>query len=648
MSSLASLQAIIQPWLPQLSARRRAAERQQSLLQRATEPAELRRLHIDQLEPLAAELRDYLIESVSRSGGHLAAGLGVVELTIALHYVYDTPRDSLVWDVGHQSYPHKILTGRRDSLHSIRRQGGLSGFQRRSESLHDAFGAGHSSTSISAALGMALANVQLGLTDRSVAIIGDGGLTAGLAYEALQHAGSVDADLLVIVNDNGMSISPNVGAMSRYLGRLAESKSTLHDCSRRHDGHLARLLEIAERAERRDRGLALPGQLFEDLGFRFTGPVDGHDLPALARVLRKLRDIPGPKLLHVVTRKGEGYAPAVAEPVKYHGVTTFDPAVGIRPAAKSATQYTQVFGDWLCDTAATDPRVCAITPAMREGSGLVAFEQRYPQRYHDVSIAEQHAVTLAAGLATRGQRPVVAIYSTFLQRAYDQLIHDVALQNLPVLFAIDRAGVVGPDGATHNGAFDLSFLRCIPNLVVMAPSDGAELRDMLRTGLSLDGPSAVRYPRAAIPDADVTREARRLQVGVAEWRREGAGTAFLSFGTMLGQCLALGDELDATVVNMRFVKPLDEAAIVAAARSHGLLVTVEENAVAGGAGSAVAECLARHGLCVPLLQIGLPDRYPEHGTRDEVLAEAGLDLASIRRQVSRRLELLAESKTSSP
>ena len=646
MSSLASLHELIQPWLPSFAARRRDARRPVSP-ERIDDPARLRELPQELLPAAAAALREQLVESVSRSGGHLSAGLGVVELTVALHYVYDTPRDSLVWDVGHQGYPHKILTGRRDQLVSIRRRGGLSGFLRRSESPHDAFGAGHSSTSISAALGIALANAHRGLPDRSVAIIGDGALTAGLAYEALEHAGSTNADLLVIVNDNGMSISPNVGSMSRYLRKLAQARPTLHDGGRRYAGRLPRLLEIADRAERREHGIAMPGQLFEDLGFHYTGPIDGQDLAGLVCVLRNLRELGGPRLLHVVTTKGAGYAPAVAEPIKYHGVTAFDPAAGIAaPAKPAARQYTQVFGDWLCDAAEADGRVVAITPAMREGSGLVEFARRHPARYHDVGIAEQHAVTFAAGLATRGLKPVVAIYSTFLQRAYDQLIHDVALHELPVLFAIDRAGVVGPDGATHNGSFDISYLRCIPNMVVMTPSDGTELRDMLHTGLLLDGPAAVRYPRSAVPDTTPARPPRELPLGVSEVRRTGSGIAILCFGTLLDRCLEVASELDATVIDMRFVKPLDEAAVLAAARSHRLLVTVEENAVAGGAGSVVGECLSRQGTVVSLLQIGLPDCYPEHGTREEVLADVGLDAASIRQQIRQRLDLLAGLATS--
>ena len=611
-----------------------------SLLDRIESPADLRRLPVKALPGLVAELRAYLIESVAQSGGHLASGLGAVELTIALHRIFDTPADTLVWDVGHQGYPHKLLTGRRDALHTIRQRDGLAGFPRREESEYDVFGAGHSSTSVSAALGLALANRQLGLPHKSVAIIGDGAMSAGLAYEALDHAGSLDADLLVVLNDNGMSISPSVGAMSRYLERLVREQSASGNRGRGPLRRLPRLIEIAERIERRENGLVVPGQWFEDLGFSYVGPVDGHDLPGLLQVMQNLRQMTGPRLLHVVTRKGEGYAPAVADPIKYHGVTSFDPEVGIVPAARPAPRsFTQVFGDWVCEAAGHDERVVALTPAMREGSGLVAFEARFPERYHDVGIAEQHCVTLAAGMAARGLRPVVAIYSTFLQRAYDQLIHDVALQSLPVLFAIDRAGIVGPDGATHSGSFDLSYLRCIPGLVVMTPSDGAELRDMLQTALTLDGPAAVRYPRAPAGDeAATSTPPQLLPVGRAVRCRTGrGGIGVMVFGSLLRSAMTVADELDATVLNMRFVKPLDERAVAELAGECRLLVTIEENALAGGAGSAVAECLQRLGLERPLLQIGLPDRFPEHGTRDEVLRDLGLDKDGIREQILARL-----------
>ena len=583
------------------------------LLESVDVPGDLRRLPEGELPELAAELRSFLIDSVSRSGGHLASGLGTVELSVALHYDFNTPDDAIVWDVGHQCYPHKVLTGRRTLMKSIRRRGGLSGFLRRDESVYDAFGAGHSSTSISAALGMAAANARQGLDRRSVAVIGDGALTAGLAFEALDHAGATDADLVVILNDNRMSISPNVGALNDYLDGLATG-----------GGH---------------------GRWFEDLGFEYYGPVDGHDLPRLLETLRTVEAKRGPRLVHVLTKKGYGYDRAEAEPIKYHGVTPFDPGVGIvAPTVKPAPTYTQLFGDWLCDAAKADERVVAVTPAMREGSGLVRFAKEHPDRYHDVGIAEQHAVTFAAGLAANGLRPVVAIYSSFLQRAYDQLIHDVALQQLPVVFAIDRAGLVGPDGATHNGSMDLSFLRCVPNLVVMAPADGSDLRDMLQTGLSIDGPSAIRYPRATlVPPPD--RPAKALPLGVSEVRRKGSRVAILVFGTLLDTALEVAEEIGATVVNMRFVKPLDVRRVFDIARSHELIVTLEENAVTGGAGSAVGECLAARNLRTPLLQIGLSDDFTEHGTREEVLKDAGLDRAGILATIERQRAMLAARTT---
>jgi 1-deoxy-D-xylulose-5-phosphate synthase len=585
-----------------------------TLLERIDSPADLRRLPEAQLGRVAGDLRQWMLGSVARSGGHLSAGLGTVELAVALHYVYETPRDALVWDVGHQGYPHKILTGRRDALPTIRRRGGLSGFLKREESEHDAIGAGHSSTSIGSALGIAVANARLGQDAHAVAVIGDGALTAGMAFEALEHAGGLGADLLVILNDNGMSISPNVGALHDYLG-----------------------------AHR--RGEKVDGALFESFGFDYVGPVDGHDLPTLVATLRALRARRGPRFLHVVTRKGFGYAPAEADPVKYHGVTPFDPAAGIVPPERPpAPTYTQVFGDWLCDMAARDPRVVAITPAMREGSGLVRFAREFPDRYFDVGIAEQHAVTFAAGLASRGLRPVVAIYSTFLQRAFDQLVHDVNLQHLPVTFAIDRAGLVGPDGATHNGTLDLSFLRCLPGLVVMAPSDATELRDMLYTGIVHDGPVAVRYPRAAVAGRVPGGSMATLPIGTGEVRRDGMRVAILAFGTLLHAALDVADRIDATVANMRFVKPLDASLVLDLARTHELLVTVEENAVAGGAGSAVAECLAAHGVSVPLLQVGLPDRHADHGTRDECLRDAALDAAGIFDAIANRQGQLGRAR----
>jgi 1-deoxy-D-xylulose-5-phosphate synthase len=577
-----------------------------TLLERIEDPADLRRLPPERLPRVADELRTWLVETVGRSGGHFSSSLGTVELTVALHYVYDTPRDALVWDVGHQAYPHKILTGRRDALPTIRRRGGLSGFLKRCESEHDAFGAGHSSTSIGAALGMAVAAARTGGDAHAVAIIGDGALTAGMAFEALHHAGGIGANLLVVLNDNGMSISPNVGALKDYLARIGRDGLT-------------------------------GGALFESFGFEYVGPVDGHDLPALVETLRELRGRPGPRFLHVRTVKGHGYARAAAEPIRYHGVTPFDPAVGLTPAAKAPPTYTQAFGDWLCEMAARDPRVVAITPAMREGSGLVQFAERFPDRYFDVGIAEQHAVTFAAGLAARGLRPVVAIYSTFLQRAYDQLVHDVNLQKLPVTFAIDRAGLVGPDGATHNGNLDLSYLRCLPGLVVMTPADGEELRAMLYTGIGHDGPSAVRYPRATAFGPLRAGSMSTLPIGTGEVRRDGTRVAILAFGTLLHPALEVADRIDATVANMRFVKPLDEALVLDLARTHELLVTVEENSIVGGAGSGVAECLAAHGVAIPLLQLGLPDRHSEHGTRDECLRDAGLDSAGLFDAITGRL-----------
>ena len=579
------------------------------LLECIDSPADLRRLDEASLGELARELTGFLVETVARAGGHFSAGLGTVELTIALHYVFDTPRDALVWDVGHQCYPHKVLTGRRAQLETIRRQGGLSAFLHREESVHDAFGAGHSSTSISAALGIAVANGMHDDPARSVAIIGDGALTAGLAYEALQHAGASGADLLVVLNDNGMSISPNVGAMSDYLKALAAAAG--------RDGSVA------------------PGTLFEDLGFEYLGPVDGHALPALLGALREGARRRGPRLLHVLTRKGHGYARAEADPVRFHGVTPFDPVQGIVPATSAPAQtYTQVFGDWLLETVPSDPSLVVVTPAMVEGSGLAKLAARHPARCHDVGIAEQHAVTFAAGLTCRGLRPIVAIYSTFLQRAYDQQVHDVALQGQPVTFAIDRAGVVGPDGATHNGGLDLSFLRCVPGLVVMTPSDGAELRLMLDASRRIEAPVAIRYPRATAKAGQAG--APPLREGRAWLRRRGRGTAILAFGTLVDEALQVAAAIDATVYDMRFVKPLDESTVIAAAASHTLVVTLEENALAGGAGSAINELLVSRGLTVPVLNLGLPDRYLAHGTREQVLADAGLDAPSIRRAIETR------------
>ena len=601
-------------------------------------PHDLRRLPEDQLEPLTRELRSFLVETMAATGGHFAANLGTVELATVLHYVYDTPQDRLVWDVGHQAYPHKILTGRRDRLATIRQKDGLAPFPARFESEYDTFGVGHSSTSVSAALGMALAARQTGEDRRVVAVIGDGALTAGQAYEALCHAGSLDVDMLVILNDNDMSISENVGAMSHYLARVLSGKlyATLREGTKKLIRRTPSVWELARRSEEHVKGMVLPGTLFEELGLNYIGPVDGHDVDVLLKTLRNVRDLKGPQFLHVVTRKGRGYAPAEADPINWHGPGPFDAERGVIIKKKaSGPSYSQIFGDWLCDMAEADPAIVGITPAMREGSGMVEYSRRFPDRYFDVGICEQHAVTLGAGLACDGLKPVVAIYSSFLQRAYDQLIHDVALQNLPVVFALDRGGVVGNDGPTHHGAFDLSFLRCIPNMVVMAPADEDECRQMLYTGTTLEGPSAVRYPRGAGPGVPVQTDMRALPVGKAQLRRRGRGIALLAFGALVPVAEEVGAELDASVVNMRFVKPLDEAMILAMAEGHDALVTLEDNALMGGAGSAVNECLAAHGVLIPVLNLGLPDRFIEHGSREENLADAGLDRDSVLHTIRR-------------
>jgi 1-deoxy-D-xylulose-5-phosphate synthase len=602
------------------------------LLARIQNPADLRALPEDALESVAQELRGYLVETMAKTGGHFAANLGTVELATVLHYVFNTPHDRLVWDVGHQAYPHKILTGRRDRLATIRQFGGLAPFPSRLESEYDTFGVGHSSTSVSAALGMAIAAREKGEHRRVVAVIGDGALTAGLAYEALCHAGSLDVDLLVILNDNDMSISENVGAMSHYLARILSGKfyATIREGSKRLIRRMPTVWELARRSEAHVKGMVLPGTLFEELGMNYIGPVDGHDVDVLLKTLSNVRDLPGPQFLHVITRKGKGYAAAEADPIAWHGPGPFDPERGVihKSPAKGKT-YSAIFGDWLCDMAEADERVVGITPAMREGSGLVEYSRRFPERYFDVGICEQHAVTLGAGLACEGVRPVVAIYSSFLQRAYDQLIHDVALQNLPVMFALDRGGLVGNDGPTHHGAYDLSFLRCIPNMVVMTPADENECRQMLYTGVTLDGPSAIRYPRGHGPGAPIATAMRALPLGKAEIRRRGRGVALLAFGAMVPVAEGIAAELDATVVNMRFVKPLDEEMVLSMAESHDALVTLEDNAIMGGAGSAVGECLAAHRVLVPLLMLGIPDHFIEHGSRDECLAAAGLDAASI-------------------
>jgi len=609
----------------------------QGLLASIETPADLRALARADLRALSDELRRYLIETVGQMGGHLAAGLGTVELAVALHYVYDTPYDRLIWDVGHQAYPHKVLTGRRRRLSSIKQRGGLAPFPSRAESVYDSFGVGHSSTSISAALGMAIANGLSGSDRRVVAVIGDGAMSAGLAWEALNHAGSMDVDLLVVLNDNDMSISENVGALSNYFARLLSGRVYAHlrAGGKKALRRMPAAWELARRSEVHAKGMVLPGTLFEEMGFNYIGPIDGHDVNALVATLGNMRALGGPQFLHVVTQKGKGYAPAEADPIKWHGPGPYDPASGTLFKEKSAgPTYSQVFGDWLCDMAELDGRFVGITPAMREGSGLVEFEKRFPERYFDVAIAEQHAVTLAAGLACDGMRPVVAIYSTFLQRAYDQLIHDVALQRLPVVFAIDRAGLVGGDGATHQGVFDLTFLRCVPNMVVMAPADENECRQMLYTAGQLDAPAAVRYPRGRGPGAAVDRTMQALPVGRALTLRRGAsGLALLAFGTMVEAARPAAEALDATLVNMRFVKPLDEALVAEVAASHRAIVTLEENAVAGGAGSAVIEALERLGSALPVLQVGVPDSFVEHGSREDNLAAAGLDAVSVRAAV---------------
>ena len=608
------------------------------LLDRVRTPADVRALEPAELGQLASELRQFLIRTVATRGGHFAAGLGTVELTIALHYVYDTPRERLVWDVGHQAYPHKVLTGRRDRLQSIKQRGGLAPFPNRSESEFDTFGTGHSSTSVSAALGMAIAAEQRGDERRAVAIIGDGAMSGGMAFEALNHAGSLPTNLLVVLNDNEMSISEGVGALSKYFARVLAGRfySQLREGGKKVLSQMPTMRELARRSEEHMKGMVLPGTMFEEMGFNYIGPIDGHDLKALVGALTNIRKLKGPQFLHVVTRKGKGYAPAEADPITWHGPGPFDPVTGTIYKEKAGPpSYSRIFGDWLCDMAEADPLILGITPAMREGSGLVDFSKRFPTRYFDVAIAEQHAITLAAGLATEGFKPVVAIYSTFLQRGYDQLIHDVALQNLPVVFALDRAGLVGGDGATHQGSFDISFLRCIPNMVVMTPSDENECRQMLYTATTLQQPASVRYPRGAGPGIRVSKEMTALPMGRAVTRREGrGGLAILSFGSLLTAALTAAEDHDATVLDMRFVKPMDRDAVLRVALQARAVVTVEENVVAGGAGSAVGELLAEAGVVLPLLHIGIPDQFIEHGSRDDCLTLAGLDAASIRQRIA--------------
>ena len=601
--------------------------------------SKLRTLERKMLPQLADELRQFLVESVSKTGGHLSSNLGTVELTIALHYVFNTPYDRLVWDVGHQTYAHKILTGRRGGMSKLRMQGGVAGFPRRDESEYDAFGTAHSSTSISAALGMAVAAQRAGEDRCVVAIIGDGAMSAGMAFEALNNAGAMNTNLLVILNDNDMSISRPVGALNNYLARLMSGQfyATARRAGEKMLGVVPPMLELAKRAEEHVKGMVTPSTLFEEFGFNYIGPIDGHDLDILVPTLNNIKHLDGPQFLHIVTRKGAGYKAAEEDPILYHGVTKFNPDAGIIPKAAGKPPYTQIFGDWLCDMAALDQRLIGITPAMREGSGLVRFSQEYPERYFDVGIAEQHAVTFAAGLACDGMKPVVAIYSTFLQRAYDQLIHDVAIQNLPVVFAIDRAGLVGADGPTHAGSFDLTYLRCIPNITVMVPADEDECRQMLYTAFQMDTPTAIRYPRGAGTGVVPEKQMHILPVGRGEIRRNGEKIALLAFGSMLKPCLEAAEELNATVVNMRYVKPLDDDLVATLAAAHELLVTVEENTIMGGAGSAVLESLAIQGLPISLLQLGLPDSFIDQGDSSQMLADCGLDKTGIVRSVRSRL-----------
>ena len=622
------------------------------LLDSISQPADLRDLNAQQLEVLTDELRHFLLYCVGRTGGHFGAGLGVTELTVALHYVFNTPVDRLIWDVGHQTYPHKILTGRREQMLSMRQKSGLSGFPKRSESEYDTFGVGHSSTSISAALGMAIGSAQLGSERKTVAIMGDGAMTAGMAFEAINHAAHVDKNLLVVLNDNQMSISRNVGGLSTYFSKLWASK--FYNQLRERGKKALRLMPHASafvrRTEEYMKSMVSPATIFEELGFYYVGPIDGHNLPLLIETLSNLSQIKGPVLLHIITHKGKGFAPAENDPVGYHALNKIEPKPTVAAAqpeqtakSKPKPKYQKVFGDWLCDMAELDNRLVGITPAMCDGSGMNEFSERFPERYEDVAIAEQHAVTLAAGMACEGSKPVVAIYSTFLQRAYDQLIHDVALQNLDVLFALDRAGLVGEDGATHAGAYDISYLRCIPNMLVMAPSDENETRQLLYTGYQHSGPAAVRYPRGTGPGAVIEQQMTALPVGVGVIKREGTGVAILNFGTLLVSGLDAAEQLDASIADMRFVKPIDKAMIVDLASRHQLLVTLEENSIAGGAGSAVNEFLSEQGIVMPVLNLGLPDTFIDHATHDQQLASLGLDSAGILTSISKRLELLSSA-----
>jgi len=620
------------------------------LLMTLDKPADLRECDDQQLIQVCEETRQFLIDTVAKIGGHLAAGLGTVELTVALHYVFNTPDDRLVWDIGHQAYPHKILTGRRDQLHTIRQPGGLSGFLKRTESEYDTFGAGHSSTSISAALGMAVAAAQQNINRDVVAVIGDGALTAGMAFEALNNAGDMDANILVILNDNDMSISPNVGALKNYLTRMMTGPtvtSVRKGTKKALDG-IPPVRDYARRWEEHIKGMVLPSTLFEEMGFYYAGPIDGHDIDTLVTTLNNLKEIEGPRFLHIVTKKGKGFEPAEGAPIKYHGVSPFDPNTGVIPAKVKARTYTDVFSDWLCDMAEQDEKLIGITPAMREGSGLMRFSQEYPERYFDVAIAEQHALTFAAGMACDGQKPVVAIYSTFLQRAYDQLIHDISVQDLDVMLAIDRAGLVGADGATHAGVFDFSYLRCVPNAVIYAPSDEAECRDMLYSAYKHKGLTAVRYPRGAGIGTKEQKVMNEIPLGTSVTVKQGAQVAILSFGTLLPAALEAAEAIGATVVNMRFVKPLDQSRISEIANSHSFIVTLEENVVAGGAGSAVNEYLAAQGFSIPTLNLGLPDQYIEHGTQEQLLAECGLNADGISAAIikSSQYQLLASTENS--
>ncbi|WPL18557.1 1-deoxy-D-xylulose-5-phosphate synthase [Thiorhodovibrio winogradskyi] len=620
------------------------------LLAQIQDPADLRSMSSEQLKQLAAELRGFLIDSVSRTGGHLAAGLGVVELTIALHHVFDTPHDRLVWDVGHQAYPHKILTGRRDRMHRMRMKGGLSGFPKRSESRYDTFGVGHSSTSISAALGMSIAARVKGERRQVIAVIGDGSLGAGMAFEALNHGGPLDPDLLVILNDNEMSISPPVGAISRHLSRLLSSRvyTSVREGSKSALRGMPHLRHLVGRWEEHMKGMVMPSTMFEEMGFNYIGPIDGHDMDDLIATLNNMKAMPGPRFLHVSTQKGHGYEPAEGQPVQFHGVTPFDSKTGRMHKKAGGKTYTQIFGDWLCEAAEIEPRLLAITPAMREGSGMVAFSERFPERYFDVGIAEQHAVTLAAGMACEGMKPVVAIYSTFLQRAYDQLVHDVCLQGLDVTFAVDRAGLVGADGATHAGSFDLSYSRPLPNLIIMAPADENECRRMLQTALEHPGPAMVRYPRGCGPGVEIDPSAPVLTIGEGEMLHQGEQVALLGFGSRVFPALEVGEELNATVANMRFVKPLDERLILDLADRHQLLITIEENVIAGGAGSAVSELLSAHGLMVRCVHLGLPDFCQEQASHGEQLHVCGLDTSGIRDAVLSEMADLGLNPKSRP